>query len=192
MIGPGAIRPRAMRPAKRWLAAALLALGACATAEEPQPKVDLLAASYDAADALVEAAGDRIDRDNPIVYTPFLPVSRLENPTPLGRILAEQAASRLVQRGYPVVEVRLRQDIAMVSGGPFVLSDDARAVARRVLAKAALVGAYATTSDYVLLNVRLIDVATGIVLASHDSRIHVGFNERTLINDEALIYDGLW
>ncbi|WP_119459517.1 FlgO family outer membrane protein [Rhodospirillaceae bacterium SYSU D60014] len=157
------------------LLAAVALLAACARKE--QPGTEFLTASYAAADALIEGAEDSIEPDSPIVYATFSPVGRLEVPTALGQMLAEQTASRLVQRGYPVVEVRLREGIAVKPGGPFVLSDDAQEVAERVLAEAALVGSYVAATDYVLLNVRLIDVVTGIVLASHDTTIPVAFSE---------------
>ena len=163
-----------------------LMLGSCTQ------KIDFIAISYDLADSLIEGAGNRIESGSPIVYTPFVPVGRLEQPSPFGRILAEQTASRFVQRGYPVVEVRLREGVAVKPGGPFLLSDDAREVARRVLAKGALVGSYAATGDYVLLNVRLIDVSNGIVLASQDSTIPIGRDEYVLLDERVPIYRYRW
>jgi hypothetical protein len=89
-------------------------------------------------------------------------------------MFAELVASRLVQNGVGVVEVRLRDAIAVREGGPYALSDDARDVARRVQARAALSGSYAVTSAYTLVTARLIDVGTGIVLSSWDSLIPIG------------------
>ena len=174
-----------IRPAALALASALM-LASCAS------DVDLIAVSYDLADTLIERSNGRIEPDSPIVYTPFAPVGSLEQSTMLGRILAEETASRFVQRGYPVVEVRLREGVAVKPGGPFVLSDDAREVAQRVLAKAALVGSYAATSRYVLLNARLIDVSNGIVLASHDTEIRIGSAELQLIGDRTPTYRYGW
>ena len=171
-----------IRPMALALASALM-FASCASDE----RVDLIAVSYGIADKLIERSNGRIERDSPIVYTPFVPVGSLEQSTKLGHILAEESASRFVQRGYPVVEVRLREGIAVKPGGPFVLSDDAREVAKRVLAKAALVGSYAATNRYVLLNVRLIDVSNGIVLASDDTTIRIGSDELQLIGGKASI-----
>jgi FlgO protein len=86
-------------------------------------------------------------------------------------MFVELVASRLVQHGVGVVEVRLRDAIAVREGGPYALSDDARDLARRVQARAALSGSYAVTSEYALITARLIDVATGIVLSSWDKHI---------------------
>lgn len=173
------------RPAALALTSALM-LASCA------PEVDFIAVSYDIADALIEGSNGRLEAESPIVYTTFVPVGSLEQSTTLGQILAEETASRFVQRGYPVVEVRLREGVAVKPGGPFVLSDDAREVAHRVLAKAALVGSYAATRNYVLLNVRLIDVSNGIVLASHDTKIPIGSGELPLIYDQASSYRYGW
>jgi hypothetical protein len=95
-------------------------------------------------------------------------------------MFAELVASRLVQNGVGVVEVRLRDAIAVREGGPYALSDNARDVARRVQARAALSGSYAVTSAYALVTARLIDVATGIVLSSWDKHVSIGYADYAL------------
>ena len=139
--------------------AALLLLGACA----PAPQNDLVTLSYQAADALLQGAREELTEEATIIYGVFTPVGEPGTSSPFGQMFAELVASRLVQNGVGVVEVRLRDAIAVREGGPYALSDDARDVARRVQARAALSGSYAVTSEYALVTARLIDVATGIV-----------------------------
>jgi hypothetical protein len=152
---------------RNCLAAALLLLGACASA----PQTDFVTLSYDAADVLLQGARQELPADATIIYGVFTPVGQPGTSEPFGQMFAELVASRLVQNGVGVVEVRLRDAIAVREGGPYALSDDARDVARRVQARAALSGSYAVTSEYALVTARLIDVATGIVLSSWDKRI---------------------
>jgi TolB-like protein len=152
---------------RNCLAAALLLLGACASA----PQTDFVTLSYDAADVLLQGARRELPDDATIIYGVFTPVGQPGTSEPFGQMFAELVASRLVQNGVGVVEVRLRDAIAVREGGPYALSDDARDVARRVQARAALSGSYAVTSEYALVTARLIDVATGIVLSSWDKRI---------------------
>ena len=116
----------------------------------------------------------KLPGDATIIYGVFTPVGQPGSSSPFGRIFAEQVASRLVQDGVGVVEVRLREALAVREGGPYALSDDARDVARRVRARAALSGSYAVTPAYVLVTARLIDVASGLVLASWDKYIPLG------------------
>jgi hypothetical protein len=158
------------------LAAALLLLGACA----PAPQNDFIALSYQAADALLQGARPELPDDATIIYGVFTPVGQPGTSSPFGRMFVELVASRLVQNGIGVVEVRLRDAIAVREGGPYALSDDARDVARRVQARAALSGSYAVSSEYALVTARLIDVATGIVLSSWDKHIPLGYADYAL------------
>jgi TolB-like protein len=157
-------------------AASLLALAACAS----QPKVDFIAHGYEAADALFRGVQRELRDDSTIVYGVFTPVGQPGTSSPFGRVFAELVTSRLVQNGVKVVEVRLREAIAVREGGPYALSDDVRDVARRVHARAALSGSYAVAPDYVLVSARLIDITTGLVFASWDKRIALGPSDQSL------------
>jgi hypothetical protein len=161
------------------LAATLLLLASCS----PPPQKDFVVLSYEAADALVQGARGELPEDATIIYGVFTPVGEPATSEPFGRMFAELVASRLVQNGVGVVEVRLRDAIAVREGGPYALSDDARDVARRVQARAALSGSYAVTSAYALVTARLIDVGTGIVLSSWDSSIPIGNADYALFEE---------
>jgi TolB-like protein len=162
------------------LAATLVLLASCS----PPPQKDFVALSYEAADALLQGARGELPEDATIIYGVFTPVGEPATSEPFGRMFAELVASRLVQNGVGVVEVRLRDAIAVREGGPYALSDDARDVARRVQARAALSGSYAVTSAYALVTARLIDVGTGIVLSSWDSLIPIGYADYALFEME--------
>jgi FlgO protein len=158
------------------LAATLLLLASCS----PPPQTDFVALSYEAADTLLQGARGELPEDATIIYGVFTPVGEPGTSEPFGRMFAELVASRLVQNSVGVVEVRLRDAIAVREGGPYALSDNARDVARRVQARAALSGSYAVTSAYALVTARLIDVATGIVLSSWDKRVSIGYADYAL------------
>jgi TolB-like protein len=161
----------------RALAAALLLLGACASQQD-----DFVTLSYEAADALLEEMQQKLPDDATIIYGVFTPVGQPSTSSPFGQIFAEQVASRLAQNGVGVVEVRLRETLAVREGGPYALSDDVRDVARRVQARAALSGSYAVTSGYVLVAARVIDVTSGLVVASWDKYIRLGVADYALFD----------
>jgi TolB-like protein len=165
----------------KWAIIALLVLSACAS----EPQNDFVALSDEAADALRNGARHELADDAPIIYGVFTPVGQPETSSPFGRIFAEHVASHLVQRGVKVVEVRLRESIAVRQGGPYALSDDVQEVARRVRARAALSGSYAVTSRYVLITARLIDVSNGLVLSSWDKRILIGTADYALFLEKS-------
>ncbi len=164
----------------RGLLAAVLLLAACAS----EPKVDYVALAYEAADTLVDGAGPALSAGGPVVYGVFTPVGHPDTSSEFGRIFAEHVSSRFAQKGIAVVELRLREAIAMRQGGPYALSDNVRDVARRVQARAALTGTYAVTDGFVLISLRLIDVVSGVVLSSWDRRIAIGCNDYPLLADE--------
>lgn len=169
---------------RRALAAALLLLAACAS----KPPNDFVALGYEAADALVTGAHGVLPPDSPIVYSVFTPAGEPNVSSPFGRIFAEHVSSGLAREGLAVVELRLREAIAVREGGPYALSDNFRDVAHAALARAVLVGSYALSSspapcslyfgcsgsselNYVLITIRLVDASTGTVLSSWDKRI---------------------
>ena len=97
------------------LAAALLLLGACAS----PPQNDFIALSYQAADALLQGARPELPDEATIIYGVFTPVGQPGTSSPFGQMFVELVASRLVQNGVGVVEVRLRDAIAVREGGPY-------------------------------------------------------------------------
>jgi hypothetical protein len=164
---------------RRLLAAGLfLLLAACNSA----PNNDFVALSYEAADALYKGARSELQDDATVIYGVFTPAGQPNTSSPFGRMVAEHVASRLVQHGVKVVEIRLREAISVRHGGPYALSDDAGDVAARVRARAALSGSYAVTADYVLVTARLIDVENGLVMASWDKRVRLGPADRVLFD----------
>ena len=182
---------------KQALVVLLLLLAACSS--KPH---DFVALGYEAAGALVTGAHGELAPDAPIVYSVFTPAGQPSTSSPFGRIFAEHVSSGLAHQGLKVVELRLREAIAVREGGPYALSDDFHDVAGRALARAVLVGSYALSrsasgrssygsyfaypgySDseqyYVLITVRLVDVATGIVLSSWDKRVALSRADQTL------------
>jgi FlgO protein len=99
---------------KNALAAALLLFAACA----PAPQKDFVDLRYEAADVLLHGARGELPDDATIIYGVFTPVGQPGTSEPFGRMFAELVASRLVQNGVGVVEVRLRDAIAVREGGP--------------------------------------------------------------------------
>jgi hypothetical protein len=92
------------------------------------------------------------------------------NTNDLGRLLSEQVASRLSQRGYSVTEVQLRSDQLRVdpAGGVFALSRDLAEINPDAPAYSILVGPYTVVGRQIYVNARGLRTADGIALASSD------------------------
>lgn len=148
--------------------------------------------SYAAADRLVDqaVANGFLKTGMPLVATTLTDVNRVGSSSGLGRIVADQVGARFTQRGYPVTEVRLREGISIVQdedrqsvGGEYMLSRDTEALVRKAKAAGVLAGTYAVGKDSVFINLRLVAVTTGKVVAAYDYALFMNDDVKTLTHN---------
>ncbi|WP_406622704.1 FlgO family outer membrane protein [Acidovorax sp. SDU_ACID1] len=103
---------------RRTMMAALLAcgaLGGCARYYYGEHAVrdpaDLVALHHGAADALLQQVA--LDPAQPVLVATVVQLDRLDASSRLGRLVSEQVAGRLAQRGLRVTELRLRETLAL-------------------------------------------------------------------------------
>lgn len=172
---------------------AALGLGACSSryATTPfdmtNPKT-VMSGSYKAADMLAAQSLNIVSPDTPIAVATFSDVNKIESSSALGRMIAEQIGARLVQTGYNVSEIKLRNDInvqqaldSSAESGEFVLSRNRVALAGHTNARAVVTGTYALAGENVLVNARLIDVNSSRILAAHDYTMPLNSDVRRLL-----------
>lgn len=147
-----------------------------AVASDP---VDLLAHNHGAVDVLLQQV--RLDAGEPVLVATVVHADRLEESSRLGRLISEQAAGRLAQRGLQVAEPRLRTTLAQRPGqGELLLSRQAHEVAQAHSAQAVLVGTYTVAPQAVYVSLKLVGMA-GTVLAAHDYALPMDGNVRGLL-----------
>ena len=135
----------------------------------PQPEINLVASSHSAADQLIRAIGDRIDKDKPLLAASFVDVNNLEKTTTFGRIVPQQFLSYFAQNGFSVMEMLLRKNIFIKEqGGEFLLSRAIKEIGESHDAEAVLVGVYAVGRKNVFVTAKVIGTKEGRVLASYD------------------------
>jgi TolB-like protein len=102
----------------------------------------LVKSGYIMADTLLSQSKLRIGNNDTILVASFVNINNLQESSTLGRMLAEHVASRLSQRGYKVIDMRLRTgSVFMEEGrGEFLLSRDLREVSKNHNAAAVVVG----------------------------------------------------
>jgi hypothetical protein len=154
-------------------------------AEDETPIIDL---NYEAADELASDLGNDIDKRSPIRVHPFVNVSRQADPSPFGRVVAEQVASRLAQRDLNVVmalaETRkaapappLPADAnATEPGGLAMLTKSAYPAA-----ETAMTGNYLIGADVIYLSAQVADSVTGEVFSGWQWTLPVNRNTMTLL-----------
>ena len=168
------------------VALSTVALGACQTyspafksvAETSKIERSTAYYSYVATDRLIRQARPSVSIDTPLLVGTLHNINKMETSTALGRMIAEQISTRLVQRGHQVAELKLRNSVNIQdtkkgaeTSGEFLLSRDVRAIAGEHKAAAIVSGTYAVAETKVLINVKIVDVAIGSIIASTDYTI---------------------
>ena len=133
---------------------------------------NLVSSGYIIADSLVSQLKLNIDKNNSrMLVTSFVNINNLTESSTVGRMLAEHVASRLSQRGYNIIELRLRTtSVFMEEGkGEFLLSRDLREVSKNQNATAVVVGTYGEAADgKIYVSARIVSPTDSTIIASCD------------------------
>ena len=183
-------------------------LGACTPTYEPAFKSgpmgeqiyrDVSFYSYVASDKIIRQLRGEVTDETPILIGTFSNIDKLETTNTLGRTVTEHVSTRFVQRGFSVTEMKMRQSVNIqnttygnAASGEFLMSRDVRAVSGEHKAAAIVTGTYAVASTDVLINLRVMDVETGKVLASTDYTLPRNDDVNALLGDDAAtsFFDG--
>jgi TolB-like protein len=132
--------------------------------------VDLVAVSYAMVNQLENNLKAPISPDDTIIVASFVDINNLNVSSAFGRIMAEQMGSRLAQKGYKVIEMKLRQNSIFVEEGKgeFLLSRDLKDISLNHQASAVVVGTYACSSDKIYVSTRVVRPSDSVVLSSFD------------------------
>jgi len=120
---------------------------------------------------------DQLDRNKdpdvgakPMIITSFSNLDNFSETTAFGRLVGEQLMHELKVRGWQVVDMRVTRSVIVNPSGEFSLSRDLGRIRESFPAGNVLVGTYVRTSDGVLVSARVIDVTSGNVQSSAQSR----------------------
>lgn len=140
----------------------------------------LVQASHGAADRLLQDAA--LDPRQPVLVGTLVNVDRLDESSRFGRIVSEQIAGRMTQRGMRVVELKLRDSVAMRSElGELLLSRELREVSQAHHAQAVLVGTYAVSARQVYVSLKLVLPEGNAVVAAHNYTVPLDEDVRSLL-----------
>lgn len=144
--------------------------------------LNLIISSYQAADALLTQAPWLKQQRRPLLTATFVNVNSLETSSGLGRMVAEQVAARFVQKGFTVIEMKLRGEIFVKeNAGEFVLSRSVNAISQAHNVAAVITGTYAVGRNSIYVNARLIRAADSLVLAAYDYTLPMAPDTRALL-----------
>ena len=121
--------------------------------------------------------GDQLDRNmlndargKHTVITTFVDLNNLSNTSAFGRLIGENLMHELQVKGWTVTDVRMTRDLIVNPNGEFTLSRDIKRLHELYAAANVVTGTYTNTKDGVLINVRVLDLASGQVVSSAQTR----------------------
>ena len=140
---------------------------------------NLINSSYKIADKLEEHLRNPIPSDKPLIISSFVNINNLEDTSTFGRIVAEQIGSRFAQKGYTIIEMKLRNKSIFVDkgNGEFMLSRDLRNISIKHEAFAVIVGTYAIGHNRFYISARIVNPMNNIILSSSDASVRM-FEEK--------------
>jgi TolB-like protein len=138
-------------------------------------KTNLVTFSYKIAEDLVELALPPLTPmhpEMPVLVTTFVSNSDLEKTGSFGRLIQEHIASRLVQLGYTVRELKMANNLYIEQqSGETILTRDLSELSPNLQAQAIAVGTFTRTNRILYLSTRLIDPSNNNIISSNDYKL---------------------
>jgi TolB-like protein len=136
---------------------------------------NLISFSYAIADNLVLRSNPPLiprHPEMPILVTTLVDNNNLEKTSKFGRILQEHIASRLVQLGYTVKEIKLGNSLRIIPGsGETILTRDLYRLQANRNAQAVFVGTLSRTRTTMYISTRLINPVNSNIIATDDYQL---------------------
>jgi TolB-like protein len=101
-----------------------------------------------------------------IAVTSFVDLHQLNKTTYFGRVIGESFFNELHSRGLTIADFRGQRNLIVNADGEFFISRDIKKLNTTVTTKYVLIGTYSRVEEGVIINSRIIDNLTGIVVAS--------------------------
>jgi TolB-like protein len=157
-------------------------------AEAARPTVpafgDVLAGSYTAADSLAAHLHSKTGKTGiTMLAASFVNINRLEESSPLGRIVSEQISSRMAQNGFQVLEMKLRQHSIYVKEGEgeFLLSRQVQEISASHDSDLLIVGTYAVAEKSIYISARIVNAGDSTIVTGYDYQLERNFQTDSLL-----------
>lgn len=141
---------------------------------------DLIGFSFLVADSLVDRSMPPLipsHPDMPILVTTFVDNNDLTKTSRFGRLLQEHIASRMVQLGYTVREVKLTKTIDIQpKSGETVLSRDLSKISGELKAQAIIAGTISRSDRILYISARIITPGNSNIIATYDHQLYMDDN----------------
>jgi len=153
--------------------------------------------TYRAVDRILNQANMAPGNNTPLIVGTLSNINTMEKSHSFGRVVSEQASTRLVQRGHDVSELRLRNSVNIKQGhgdiaeaGEYMMSRDIEAIRGEYKIGRVVTGTYGIAGKEIMVNLKMIDIATGKIMGSTDYAVDIDTNVQKLIQDNAFSFYG--
>ena len=138
---------------------------------------------YSVADELIRQLPPPDKNEPPILCANFVNIDNLEKSSTLGRIISEYIASRFVQRGYLVAELKIRDSIYIKKQtGEFLLSRDINHLNPEQETNSLIVGTYSVGADRIYLSAKVVSATDSIIIATYDFSMPITNNVSKMLS----------
>jgi TolB-like protein len=127
------------------------------------------------------------DRQLSTVFNTIVDLNNLSETSSFGRLVGEHLIHELQVRGWPVSDIRLSKNLIINEAGEFSLSRDLKRIRDMMPAVNVVTGTYTSTRDGVLLNIRVLNLETGRIVSSAQTRFVKDKFMSALIDKPAMI-----
>ncbi len=149
-----------------------------------EPFDNILESSRVTGDLLAQTIQSRgVLSDQPILAASFVNIDDLTESSTLGRVVSEQIGNRLAQRGFKIIEIKLRRESVYIKKkeGEFFLSRDLRNITAANDVYAVLVGTYAVSDYSVFVSARIVLTEDNTVIAGQEYELSLDFAVQSLL-----------
>jgi TolB-like protein len=124
---------------------------------------------------------------NTFVVTSFTNLNKITETSGLGRLIGENLMHELQVRRWQVFEMRMARDININDTGEITLSRNSAQLKNSYKLGGVVTGTYSMTGNDIIVNARVVDIATGLVISSAQTHLPVDlFTEMLLFTKDGL------
>lgn len=128
---------------------------------------------------------DRKSVDNTFIVTSFSNLNSLSESSGLGRLIGENLIHELQVRRWRVFEMRMTKDVSISETGEISLSRSDNRIRNTFKLGGVVTGTYSMAGNDIIINARVVDVETGLVISSAQTHLPVdAFTEMLLFNQD--------
>ncbi len=127
--------------------------------------------SHALADQLIRNTDIKHFSQTPVAVTSFVNLEDFDETSRVGEIIAQNMVHELQVRGHKVIDFKLMPFIEVTPKGDFVMSRDLEELVTRHKINVVLTGTYVMHNDGVVLNARMIEFESGVVVSSAQASI---------------------